>query len=208
MAIQHRDLKDPQLHEPKGVETANDGEVYVADGVGGGSWIDVSLVNPHNKIAYASKSQNSENPAIELAIIAAGDATLRDFADYTSFTDDMPEGLSSGITFDVDGNFVIGDKGIYQFNFWMAESNTISDGELAVAIYVNQDDSQNLVGPVVGAIMRDKTKQSTDINSLGFTGIIPLEAGDVLGVAMASGKVGTVSLSDVHISIILLEDKI
>jgi hypothetical protein len=37
--IQHRDLTDPQLHEPKGISTATDGQVYRADGEGSGNWI-------------------------------------------------------------------------------------------------------------------------------------------------------------------------
>lgn len=36
--VQHKDLTGAELHEPKGVETASSGEVYVADGSGSGSW--------------------------------------------------------------------------------------------------------------------------------------------------------------------------
>ncbi len=34
----HSSLTDPNIHEPKGASTANDGEVYVADGAGSGAW--------------------------------------------------------------------------------------------------------------------------------------------------------------------------
>lgn len=34
----HKDLTDPQLHEPKGASTATSGTVYVADGAGSGSF--------------------------------------------------------------------------------------------------------------------------------------------------------------------------
>lgn len=36
--IYHRDLTGADLHEPKGVSTASDGEVYVANGAGSGAW--------------------------------------------------------------------------------------------------------------------------------------------------------------------------
>lgn len=36
--LQHKDLPESQLHEPKGVSTASSGEVYVANGSGSGSW--------------------------------------------------------------------------------------------------------------------------------------------------------------------------
>jgi hypothetical protein len=35
----HRDLTDPNLHEPKGVSGASEGEVYVADGAASGNWV-------------------------------------------------------------------------------------------------------------------------------------------------------------------------
>jgi len=35
---EHRLLTGASLHEPKGVETATSGQVYVADGLGSGSW--------------------------------------------------------------------------------------------------------------------------------------------------------------------------
>lgn len=37
--VQHASLTDPELHEPKGVAAASEGEVYVADGAGSGDWL-------------------------------------------------------------------------------------------------------------------------------------------------------------------------
>lgn len=39
MAIQHVDITDPQIHEPKGASTAAQNTVYVANGAGSGSWM-------------------------------------------------------------------------------------------------------------------------------------------------------------------------
>lgn len=36
--IAHKNLTDPQLHEPKGIAAANEGSVYFADGNGSGEW--------------------------------------------------------------------------------------------------------------------------------------------------------------------------
>lgn len=36
--VNHSSLTDPYLHEPKGVASATNGQVYVADGAGSGSW--------------------------------------------------------------------------------------------------------------------------------------------------------------------------
>lgn len=40
MTIEHSVITDPNIHEPKGVSTANSEQVYSADGVGSGSWVD------------------------------------------------------------------------------------------------------------------------------------------------------------------------
>lgn len=38
--VQHKDITDPDIHEPKGASTATSGQVYVADGAGSGSFQD------------------------------------------------------------------------------------------------------------------------------------------------------------------------
>ncbi len=38
MTVQHRDIPEAQLHEPKGVSTAQANQTYVADGATSGSW--------------------------------------------------------------------------------------------------------------------------------------------------------------------------
>jgi hypothetical protein len=38
--VNHSSLTDPYLHEPKGVSSAGQGQVYVADGAGSGDWVE------------------------------------------------------------------------------------------------------------------------------------------------------------------------
>lgn len=38
MSTEHRNLTGAALHEPKGIETAASGTVYIADGAGSGTW--------------------------------------------------------------------------------------------------------------------------------------------------------------------------
>lgn len=37
--VSHKDLTDPEIHEPKGIATADGGAILVSDGAGSGSWI-------------------------------------------------------------------------------------------------------------------------------------------------------------------------
>lgn len=39
--VQHKDILDPNIHEPKGVKTAANGTAYVANGSGSGQWIEI-----------------------------------------------------------------------------------------------------------------------------------------------------------------------
>lgn len=38
MSIEHNVIADPNIHEPKNIATANDGEIYIANGSSGGAW--------------------------------------------------------------------------------------------------------------------------------------------------------------------------
>ena len=49
MTIEHRDIQEAGLHEPKGVSTATLGQAYIADGSGSGNWTTAAL-NPNNLI--------------------------------------------------------------------------------------------------------------------------------------------------------------
>jgi hypothetical protein len=64
MALEHKDLTGAQLHEPKGVEDAVSGTVYVADGAGSGDWAD-PLVSAYsfNKFAMEQRLDDLAAPS-------------------------------------------------------------------------------------------------------------------------------------------------
>lgn len=66
MAIEHKDIQDPNIHEPKGISTASVGEVYVGDGVSAGNW----------KKLLPSESIDSETAGHGQIIVAKGDGTV------------------------------------------------------------------------------------------------------------------------------------
>jgi hypothetical protein len=45
MTIEHSEIADPDIHEPKGVASAAANEVYASNGVGGGSWTKLNEVD-------------------------------------------------------------------------------------------------------------------------------------------------------------------
>src|SRR6056297_3355643 len=47
--VEHSTLTTSDLHEPKGIDSANADEVYIADGSGSGDW---QVLNPYGGIIY------------------------------------------------------------------------------------------------------------------------------------------------------------
>ena len=54
----HSTLTDPAIHEPKGISTATNGQVYVANGAGSGAWANQSTI-PSGAVIQTIKNQVS-----------------------------------------------------------------------------------------------------------------------------------------------------
>lgn len=52
--VQHKDVVDPNIHEPKGVAYAAAGSVYMADGSGSGSWEPAVTSSATNRVVYTA----------------------------------------------------------------------------------------------------------------------------------------------------------
>lgn len=73
----HKDLTGADLHEPKGVATADSGQVYVADGAGSGSWTDLVNTPPSLSSTIENKSSSSINPStLDVPIDATFDTSV------------------------------------------------------------------------------------------------------------------------------------
>lgn len=104
---QHKDLTGAELHEPKGVETATSGQVYVANGSGSGAWTDKNsdnllfneyqLQNRIDDISTASstwfyiprKSQMTRLAVILHGAITAANSVLTIYINGVLFTDSL-----------------------------------------------------------------------------------------------------------------------
>ncbi len=101
--VEHVNIADPQIHEPKGVAAASIGQVYVANGAGSGAWSDlIASVSPTNEVIVNSLS---DLPTPSGGIIALADNTRYVFGTSLTFTDRIVcgagtalQGLSSFIT--------------------------------------------------------------------------------------------------------------
>lgn len=104
MTVEHVDITDPYVHEPKGVSAANSGEIYVADGAGSGDWI--------NKKTFSVLPQYGA-----MATLANATATAMATANtYYQIAGTYTAGTLNGFTF-VSNHLTVPTTGVYQITY-------------------------------------------------------------------------------------------
>lgn len=92
--IQHKDIVDPNIHEPKGCAYASEGSVYIANGSGSGNWQEL-IVSSLRKVSVYTASGSWTAPegvtAINVWVVGRGGAAANDGG-----TDLRPQGGGGG----------------------------------------------------------------------------------------------------------------
>ena len=115
--INHKDLPETSLHEPKGVSTASVGTVYVSDGAGSGSWVqapyttqatcrlaDVSTASSAYSVAHTTGTISKIYTVLE-GVITVADANMSFFINGTPITGSgIVVGYSGSAAGDVDNS--------------------------------------------------------------------------------------------------------
>ena len=85
--IAHKDLTDPQLHEPKGASTAPSGSTLFADGIGGTLWKSIEISDldfTAETVTEAPESAVTDASTMSTAgMSATTDGTIADAANFT-----------------------------------------------------------------------------------------------------------------------------
>jgi len=105
--IQHSVLSTSDLHEPKGVSTATEGQIYVSDGLGSGTWN--TLPSGWGHYRDNATEQTFNTTAAKLSIDALGAATntsylpiaIRGSGDLWDDTDDKITPIGVGDAYEV-----------------------------------------------------------------------------------------------------------
>lgn len=222
MAIQHRDIPESELHEPKGASTAAAGTVYTSTGNGSGTWkkIDTDAIEGLGSqqgredwavlatgqggfkytplTAYGSIVIN--NNASGFPVTAASDNTLNTNSDYKILTGAgapwQPD-LSYGLSVAADGLTVL-QNGIYKIESWMDivgfPTNT---ARLAMKYLVND----NIYGL---RKISAKSNSNGDAGSLTGFGLVELSEGDTVRVVVASTESGNIIFESGNITLSLV----
>lgn len=207
MAVQHKDIPDAQLHEPKGVSTAATNQTYVANGAGSGSWSepepkgasgansgDVYVANGAGSGVWRAIPEFTgamviTNNAVGVAYTAAVDPTLATFSDYIQIT-----GWSAGeldkLTFGTNALTIpVSGGGLYLVDFYCTIKSSINNTNYAIKFAVNG---------ASGVSRRPQAPLSAagTIYNLSANGLVRLNDGDVLTLYGASDKAATITIQD------------
>ena len=207
--MEHKNITDPDNHEPKGASIAVDGTAYVSDGAGSGAWevpkisgqelavlgsLPISNgaggVSWDEVLATAIARTHLVNQTIVIAL-TAGD--LHTSGSYTDVTSNFTQAYNvGGFTFDGTNHFVIPLDGIYRVTTWVAMSS-----DAAGSPVIGMDLSINGVasGPS-SAVVQAAQKDVDNIITLAGYGTGAFLAGDVIGLSFASTANTNVTLYD------------
>lgn len=166
MAINHKDIPDAELHEPKGAAGATAGQVPVADGSGNTSFQSVGGVATHISEIYIEGNSTE-------TVINTVDVDEQIVAGWQA-------GEINGLTFSADHLLVpTGGDGLYivsmGISFTAVNTNKVWHFTLGV------DTGSGFVAHP-HAHARMKTDQNTDVKHIHVTTLVNLSAGDKIGI--------------------------
>ena len=222
MAIEHANIPEAGLHEPKGASTAAANRVYKSDGAGSGDWLQVDLntlkgtatnSTPSGRYLVSDGSGGlDEVPAISygsmvvtnnstnFSVTAASDSTLATTSDYALYTGPgapLASEVLSGVTFDTD-RLTVPDTGVYKIDFWCQVGTfPTNTSTIAVRYRING-------GTFSDRFPKVKSNSNNDTKQLFGFGLISLNAGDYIQIYFASTNTGNLLISQLNTTLTLV----
>ena len=191
MATEHVDITDPEIHEPKGVASAAAGEMYVADGAGGGAWQKSGMTN-HGEMTVTNNSTAT-------SVTAAVDATLNTDTDYTKITAGWSGPHVHGVTFNVD-ELVVAVTGHYEVSFWSSIKVPQNNNFVGIKYSINDGTPHSLQKLVSQSVT------TNDYLNIAGHGGVELTAGDTLSIYMAASKTDSIVVEEAGVSLLLIHE--
>lgn len=191
-------ITDPYLPEPKGVSSATDGDIYVADGAGSGAWGKPYLLGIEDYNDSGGTQNLTSGSWIDLTNDGAGSFTNKAYQ-IPSFSDIwdtgnnqfdwLGAGLSLGDTVDIRfdvtattaaANDIIslrldmahGDAGEYNLNVFTRQFKSASTQSIVVSYSLYMGDTATLNNPAKVAMFTDNTGNSVVLNGW-FVRVLP-----------------------------------
>lgn len=219
--MEHRDIPEDGLHEPKGISTAVGNRVYISDGDGSGAWASLGTSSLRGAASAVTEpgmllttdgsgGLNAEvapgsvrgemvltSNSTSVPLDAAADPTLADNTDYTvvdlPFSFEQVQGLTTG------SNYIqTPQEGIYTIDLWATLTSSVADTDLSFKWVVN------------GTTFADRrarvhTGTAGNYASVSASGLHFLSSGGQLQVAVASSIAASITVEDFSMRVVLVE---
>lgn len=208
MTIQHKSIPDADLHEPKGVASATDGQVYIADGSGSGAWeyplsgLDTATAG-QVFISDGSDSGSFAGIYKYVNVFAGFDATTPAYSLATTTSDQLlnpttTTGQNNGFTIDTSPNLRVkytDDENIDGFvTITLATEQASGSGkDCEWAIFKN--------GTEITGSRVIRTLSSGDWGSITLSTATALETNDYLEIKSKASASATVKYASIQISV-------
>ena len=158
MAVQHVDITDPDLHEPKGVSTALIGQAYIADGAGSGTWSDFARTLLGAQGYAEANATATAVAAVDTALAVALGTTVAEVG-ATGFTVSTAglityTGDKTGYV-QVTANFSAAPAALGVFKFTFAKNGTVLPASFTKVTYPNTTAKESSVSCVVSLAEND-----------------------------------------------------
>lgn len=216
MSIEHRNIPDAERHEPKGISTAANKEIYIANGAGSGSWDLVSsasllglagdggnvdwevLTDGANgfkikrRFAYGVMAVSNNN--VGFNVPAAVDPTLQlttDYVPYTGVGAPLASESLFGVTFNTD-RLIVPVNGVYEFRAWCNISAFPNiNAKIGGRFRVNGV----ALSPRTAII---KSNAAGDFGFFSAFGFVQLNANDYVQLMVASTHAGSLTIQNLN----------
>lgn len=210
IAIEHKDIQEAGLHEPKGTSTATSGQVYTADGLGSGSHqlpkiesqdAGADKTNPFNdgtggitwetpRTAHSSRMSIINNStAIALTAGSSGLHLEADYIKVSQFVDGTTNG--SDVTLNSDSTLTINTDGVYLLALWASVSSDTVSTLIALTPRINGI-SDAPTSPVAKQLIKDVGSMTT-MNGFGFGSFT---AGMVIDLGIGADKTSNATIHE------------
>lgn len=220
MAIEHRDLPESGLHEPKGVSLAPSNRVYVSNGTGSGVWApvdaDVLKGTLNNNIpagrrvetdgsggftaqvapANAFGTLNLTDNTTPQAVVAAADPSLQTDSDYqtltTAVTYEAVRNVSTGAN-----SLIVQIEGLYLIDFW-CNIKSSTNGSLVGIKFVKNGTT------FVNRGIKHKLETAGNLKNMSGNGIHTFAQGDVIELSVASSTSSDITIESMTFQMVYL----
>lgn len=224
MSIQHRNIPDAELHEPKGIVSAPANNFYRSNGAGSGAWgklksSDLTGIAGDSGSANLKFISDGANGFVArtdavygsmvitqntnaFAVTAAVDSTLNTTSDYVLLTGTGAPWAADPVNFNVTfstNRLTVPVTGVYKIDLWSTIVGWPSAAAKVSVRYRLNGGTFSTRHPMARA-----PSTATDPGELTGFGFIPLTANDFLQLYVASTVSGSLTFQDVNTALTLI----